>query len=104
MPLDRHVVQEPYHQVLTSLSDLFDDDYIGKARDNHWLLMNDSVATPAVTNRTEDLQIRMTLEPFKDFKIDLTASRMQTTSRSIQYMYTGTPTTQSGSLTMTTLS
>ena len=83
---------------------LIDDDYIGKARDNHWLLMNDSVATPAVTNRTEDLQIRMTLEPFKDFKIDLTASRMQTTSRSIQYMYTGTPTTQSGSLTMTTLS
>ena len=83
---------------------LIDDDYIGKARDNHWLLMNDSVATPAVTNRTEDLQIRMTIEPFKDFKIDLTASRMQTTSRSIQYMYTGTPTTQSGSLTMTTLS
>ena len=83
---------------------LIDDDYIGKARDNNWLLMNDSVATPAVTNRTEDLQIRMTLEPFKDFKIDLTASRMQTTSRSIQYMYTGTPTTQSGSLTMTTLS
>ena len=83
---------------------LIDDDYIGKARDNHWLLMNDSVATPAVTNRTEDLQIRMTLEPFKDFKVDLTASRMQTTSRSIQYMYTGTPTTQSGSLTMTTLS
>ena len=83
---------------------LIDDDYIGKARNNHWLLMNDSVATPAVTNRTEDLQIRMTLEPFKDFKIDLTASRMQTTSRSIQYMYTGTPTTQSGSLTMTTLS
>lgn len=83
---------------------LIDDDYIGKARDNNWLLMNDSVATPAVTNRTEDLQIRMTLEPFKDFKVDLTASRMQTTSRSIQYMYTGTPTTQSGSLTMTTLS
>ena len=83
---------------------LIDDDYIGKARDNNWLLMNDSVATPAVTNHTEDLQIRMTLEPFKDFKIDLTASRMQTTSRSIQYMYTGTPTTQSGSLTMTTLS
>lgn len=83
---------------------LIDDDYIGKARDNNWLLMNDSVATPAVTNRTEDLQIRMTLEPFKDFKIDLTASRMQTTSRSIQYMYMGTPTTQSGSLTMTTLS
>ena len=83
---------------------LIDDDYIGKARDNNWLLMNDSVATPATTNQTEDLQIRMTLEPFKDFKIDLTASRMKTTSRSIQYMYAGNPTTQSGSFTMTTLS
>ena len=83
---------------------LIDDDYIGKARDNNWLLMNDSIATPAVTNRTEDLQVRMTLEPFKDFKIDLTASRMQTTSRSIQYMYASNPTTQSGSFTMTTLS
>ncbi|MFC2449060.1 MAG: cell surface protein SprA, partial [Prevotella denticola] len=83
---------------------LIDDDYIGKARDNNWLLMNDSVATPATTNQTEDLQIRMTLEPFKDFKIDLTASRMKTTSRSIQYMYAGNPTTLSGSFTMTTLS
>ena len=83
---------------------LIDDDYIGKARDNNWLLMNDSVATPATTNQTEDLQIRMTLEPFKDFKIDLTASRIKTTSRSIQYMYAGNPTTQSGSFTMTTLS
>ena len=83
---------------------LIDDDYIGKARDNNWLLMNDSVATPATTNQIEDLQIRMTLEPFKDFKIDLTASRMKTTSRSIQYMYAGNPTTQSGSFTMTTLS
>ncbi|MCR5077773.1 MAG: cell surface protein SprA [Prevotella sp.] len=83
---------------------LIDDDYIGKARDNNWLLMNDSVATPATTNKTEDLQLRITLEPFKDFKIDLNASRTETKSRSIQYMYAGNPTTQSGTLTMTTLS
>ena len=54
---------------------LIDDDYIGKARNNNWLLVNDSVATPATTNKTEDLQLRVTLEPFRDFKIDLTASR-----------------------------
>ena len=83
---------------------LIDDDYIGKARNNNWLLVNDSVATPATTNKTEDLQLRVTLEPFRDFKIDLTASRTETTSRSIQYMYAGNPTTQSGTLTMTTLS
>ena len=32
---------------------LIDDDYIGKARNNNWLLVNDSVATPATTNKTE---------------------------------------------------
>ena len=80
------------------------DDYINKARDNNWLLFNDSVATPATTNKTEDLQLRVTLEPVKNLKIDLNASRTQTTSKSIQYMYAGNPTTQSGTFTMTTIS
>lgn len=63
------------------------DSYIDKARDNGWLLMNDSVATPATTNKTEDLQIRATLEPIKNLKIDLNANRTMTTAKSIQYMY-----------------
>ena len=83
---------------------MVDDGYIDKARDRGWLLNNDSVATPAVTNRTEDIQIRATLEPVKNLKIDLTASRTETKARSIQYMYVGNPTTQSGQLTMTTIS
>ena len=80
------------------------DGYIDRARERGWLLSNDSVATPATTNRTQDLQLRMTLEPVNDLKIDLNASRTQTTAKSIQYMYQGNPTTQSGSFTMTTLS
>ena len=80
------------------------DSYLEKARENGWLLMSESVATPATTNRTEDLQLRMTLEPVKNFKIDLNASRTQSTSKSIQYMYEGNPTTLSGTFTMTTLS
>ena len=83
---------------------LVDDDYIGKARENDWLLRNDSVATPATTSKTENLQLRMTLEPVKDLKIDLSAIRTQTTQKSIQYMYEGTPTTQSGSFQMSTIS
>ena len=83
---------------------LVDDDYIGKARENDWLLRNDSVATPATTSKTENLQLRMTLEPVKDLKIDLSAVRTQTTQKSIQYMYEGTPTTQSGSFQMSTIS
>lgn len=83
---------------------LVDDDYIGKARENDWLLRNDSVATPATTSKTENLQLRMTLEPVKDLKIDLSVVRTQTTQKSIQYMYEGTPTTQSGSFQMSTIS
>ena len=83
---------------------LVDDDYIGKARENDWLLRNDSVATPATTSKTDNLQLRMTLEPVKDLKIDLSAVRTQTIQKSIQYMYEGTPTTQSGSFQMSTIS
>ena len=83
---------------------LIGDDYIEKARRNGWLLSNDSVATPATTNKSEDLQLRMTLEPVRNFKIDLTASRSTTRGRSIQYMYAGNPMTESGTFNMTTIS
>lgn len=80
------------------------DDYIEKARNNDWLLCNDSIATPATTSRTDNLTLRATLEPVKDFKIDLSATRIKTTQKSIQYMYEGTPTNQSGAFQMTTIS
>ena len=83
---------------------MIDDDYIQKARENDWLLFNDSIATPATTSKTDNWQFRATLEPVKDFKIDLSATHSKTTQKSIQYMYEGTPTTQSGTFQMTTIS
>ena len=83
---------------------LIGDGYLNKAVNNGWLLMVDSVATPATTNQNVDLQIRMTLEPIRNLKIDLSATRTDNKSRSIQYMYDGRPTTQSGTFTMTTIS
>ncbi len=80
------------------------DGYLNKAYDNGWLLCNDSVATPATTNSSEDLQVRMTLEPIRDLKIDLNASRTVNKSNSIQFMYQGMPATQSGTFSMTTIS
>lgn len=80
------------------------DDFIDKAVDRGWLLMNDSVATPAASSRTSDLQLKATVEPFKNFKIDLNASRTETRAQSVQYMYQGTPTTRTGTFTMTTVS
>ena len=83
---------------------LVEDGYIDRALRHGWLLNNDSVATPATTQSTEDVQMRVMVEPVKNLKIDLNAARMQTRARSVQYMYVGNPTTQTGSLTMTTLS
>ena len=80
------------------------DGYIDKASREGWLLNNDSVSTPANINSSSDFQLRAVLEPIRDLKIDLNASRSDNRARSIQYMYAGMPTTHSGSFTMTTIS
>ena len=80
------------------------DGYIDKALERGWLLCNESVATPSTSQNNEDFQLRATLEPLRDFKIDLNASRTQNRSRSVQFMYTGHPTTYSGTFNMTTIS
>ena len=80
------------------------DNYVDKALDNGWLLCNDSVATPSTSQQTEDFQLRATVEPIRDLKIDLTATRTQNQARSVQFMYAGHPTTYSGTFTMTTIS
>ena len=81
-----------------------DDSYIDTAKERGWLLCSDSVATPATTSTTEDVQVKMALEPFTDLKVDLSMSRTHNRNKSIQYMYHGNPTTQSGSFNMTTIS
>ena len=83
---------------------LMGDSYIDKAKANGWLLQNDNVSTPANINSTTDIQVRAVVEPIRDLKIDLSASRTNNRVRSIQYMYAGSPTTISGSFNMTTIS
>ncbi len=82
---------------------LVGESYIDRAQDRGWLLSNDSVATPATTNAMEDFQLKATLEPFSDLKIDLNASRTVNGAKSIQFMYAGNPTTRTGSFNMTTI-
>ncbi len=82
-----------------------DDGYIEKAARNGWLMQNDSnITTPATTNATEDVQVKMLLEPIPNLKIDLNASRNINKSKSIRFMNTGMPATQSGSFNMTIIS
>ena len=83
---------------------LMGDGYIDKAMDNDWLLQSDSVSTPANINVSSDFQIKAVLEPIRDLKIDLSASRTDNRAKSVQYMYAGMPTTLSGTFNMTTIS
>jgi hypothetical protein len=80
------------------------DGYIDKALGRGWLLQNDNVSTSANINTSKDLQIKAVLEPIRDLKIDLTASRTDTRAKSVQYMYAGMPTTLSGTFNITTIS
>ncbi len=80
------------------------EDFLDKAMDRGWLLCNDSVSTPAAFSKTTDVQIKMSLEPVKNLKIDLNASWTRTQAKSIQYMYESMPTTHSGTFSMTTIS
>ena len=80
-----------------------DDSYLDKAKERGWLIGSDSVATPATIANTEDVQVKVTLEPFTDLKIDLNMSRTDNRNKSIQYMY-GAPPTHSGTFNRTTIS
>ena len=80
------------------------DGYIEKAAANGWLMNDSNLTTPATTNGMEDIQIKIALEPVRDLKIDLNASRTMNKSRQIQFMYDGMPVTQSGSFNMTIIS
>lgn len=79
------------------------DDYLHKAMDNGWLLTGDSIAHTASSTANENLQLKMTIEPFRDIKIDANASWTKSGSNRIQYMYAGMPSTRGGNFNMTTI-
>ena len=66
-----------------------------------WLVINDSVVTPATYAFTSDLDVKFSLEPIPGFKIDLNAKRYQTKNTSTQYMFPDMPQNYSGSYSMT---
>lgn len=79
------------------------DSFLEEASRKGWLMNSDSVVNPATSNAMVDLQLKATLEPFKDFKIELSASHTVNKARSIQFMFDGMPATQNGNLQMTTI-
>lgn len=76
------------------------ESYLDKAAENGWIITDNANISPATTNAQEDLQIRMTLEPIRDLKIDLNASRTRNNSNQIQFL-DGMSRIQSGNFNMT---
>ena len=78
-----------------------DESYIDKALRRGWLITDDGQTSPAIFAKTRELNIDLTLEPFKGLKIVLTTNRTDNRTRSIQFMYDNMPTSLAGSYTKT---
>lgn len=79
------------------------ESYVDQARDNGWLIINDSLTTPAVLSQTEDFQYNIGLEPLPGLKITLNGTRVHTQGRQYQFMFDNVPVQRSGNFTMTTI-
>lgn len=79
------------------------EDFIDKSMSRDWLVISEDNITPAVYNESEKFEMKAIIEPFKDFKIDLKASRENNKRTEIQYMFDGMPRTLGGSFSMTTV-
>lgn len=79
------------------------EDYINKALDRNWLVMDSVNINPAIFNNIETFEMRAQLEPFKGMRIELNAKRETNNRTEIQYMYEGQPRTLGGSFSMTTV-
>ena len=76
-------------------------DYLEQAVKNGWVIMNDSIINPASQTFTSDFDVKLNLEPFAGFKIDLNTKRVSTDQTSIQHMYDDMPVTFNGTFRMT---
>lgn len=77
------------------------DDYIDKAKERGWLLLDDGQTSPALTNKSLTVTMEGTLEPIPGLKITLNAQRTDSRTGSVQFMYDDMPTSRTGSYTKT---
>lgn len=77
------------------------DDYVDKALERGWLITDDGQTSPALIGHTNELNIELQLELAKGLKLQLTSNRTDNRNTQIQFMYSGMPTSYSGSYTKT---
>ena len=65
----------------------FNDQFVQKAKDSGWLSGDTTVVQPATRSMTNDFDVKLTLEPFPGFKIQVNGKRYAAESSSIIYSY-----------------
>ncbi len=79
----------------------YDESYVDKALERGWLLTDGSSTSPAVWNKGEEFHFELTLEPIRGLKITLTDNLTENRTNQVQFMYSGMPTSRTGSYTRT---
>ncbi|MBQ8099955.1 MAG: cell surface protein SprA [Paludibacteraceae bacterium] len=78
-------------------------DFLEKAKQRGWLSGDTTVVQPAVRAKTSDFDIKLTVEPFPGFKVQLNGKRYAAESSSIIYTYDQLQETFTGSFNITSV-
>ncbi len=79
----------------------YDETYVEKALERGWLLTDGQNTSPAIWNKGQEFSFEFTLEPIRGLKITLTENLTDNRTNQIQFMYSGMPTSRTGSYTRT---
>ena len=79
----------------------FDDSFVEKAKNNGWLSGDTTVVQPASRSMTNDFDVKVTLEPFPGFKIQVNGKRYEAESSSIIYSFDQLQENMTGSFNIT---
>ncbi len=77
------------------------ESFVEKALERGWLITDNGQTSPAIISHAKELNLEGNLEIIKGLKIQLTMNRTDNRSSQTQFMYSGMPTTYSGTYTMT---
>ena len=77
------------------------NNFLQKAKERQWLSPDTTVVQPAIKSSTTDFDVKISLEPFPGFKIQVNGKRYTSSSSSIIYTYDHLQETMTGSFNIT---
>ncbi|MDD4361901.1 MAG: cell surface protein SprA, partial [Bacteroidales bacterium] len=84
-------------------SGFYSNDYLQQSMARNWLVMSDSVVSPAIYTENKTLRIKSSVLPIQGLRIELNAQRSSNSNKQVQYMIDGMPRTQTGSFSISTV-